>query len=240
MFQRGSAALRINARKSNMGYFYMLYRRVDIMYSLFINGICRRVEWLINIGILTFENIEELDFIGPFEVLSYVNKIKPENINVCLISEEKQIIRGYNGLRFFADYTLDNCPHLDVLVVPGGQGRRLAMESEKILSFIKERYSELKYLSSVCTGALIIGATGLLKDKSATTYHTAFDELSAMGVITVRSKVVQDGKIVTAAGVSSGIDLGLYLLSKLFDEVTAQQVAEKIEYYWNKCEFATF
>lgn len=121
-----------------------------------------------------------------------------------------------------------------MLVVPGGQGRKLAMKNEKILSFIKDRYSELKYLSSICTGALIIGAAGILEDKLATTYHTAFDELSQMGAVPKVSKVVQDGKIITGAGVSSGIDVGLYLLSKLFDEITAKQVANKIEYSWNK------
>lgn len=189
---------------------------------------------MVNIGILIFEEIEELDFIGPFEVLSYVNKIKFESTNVWLVSDKEQIVKGYNGLRFFADYTIDNCPQLDVLIVPGGLGRKLAMRNEKILSFIKNRYFELKYLSSVCTGALIIGATGLLKDKLATTYHNAFDELSEMGAIVKKSKVVHDGKIITGAGVSSGIDVGLYLLSKLFDETTAEQVAAKIEYQWHK------
>lgn len=189
---------------------------------------------MVNIGILIFEEIEELDFIGPFEVLSYINKIKTESTNVWLVSDGQQIIQGNNGLRFFADYTINNCPHIDVLVVPGGKGRRLAMRNEEILDFIKNRYSHLKYLSSVCTGALIIGATGLLKDKVATTYHTAFDELSEMGVIVKTSKVVQDGKIITGAGVSSGIDVGLYLLSKLFDDTIAQQVADKIEYNWHR------
>lgn len=189
---------------------------------------------MINIGILVFENIEELDFVGPFEVLSYVNKIKPNSTNVWLISSGSQTIRGYNGLRFSTDYTIDNCPCLDVLVIPGGQGRKSAMKNIKILNFIKSRYNELKYLSSVCTGSLIIGSTGLLKDKLATTYHTAFDELSQMQVIVQNSKVVQDGKIITGAGVSSGIDVGLYLLNNLFDETIAQQVANRIEYIWNK------
>lgn len=189
---------------------------------------------MINIGILVFEKIEELDFVGPFEVLSYVNKIKPDSLNVWLISTEEQIIGGYNGVRFFADYTIDTCPHLDVIVVLGGQGRKSVMKNIKVLNFIKSRYNGLKYLSSVCTGSLIIGSTGLLKEKHATTYHTAFDELSEMGVIVQKSKVVQDGKIITGAGVSSGINVGLYLLSKLFDEATAQQVADNIEYVWNK------
>lgn len=189
---------------------------------------------MINIGILVFEDIEELDFIGPFEVLSYINKIRPQSTNVWIVSDGKEIIIGYNGLRFFADYTIDSCPHMDVLIVPGGQGRKSAMKNENILSFIKSRYGELRYLSSVCTGALIIGAAGILNGRSATTYHTAFHELSQMGAVPKISKVVQDGKIITGAGVSSGIDVGLYLLSKLFDEITANQVADKIEYSWNK------
>jgi cyclohexyl-isocyanide hydratase len=189
---------------------------------------------MINIGILVFEEIEELDFVGPFEVLSFVNKIKTDSINLWLIGSDEKIIRGFNGLRFFADYIIDSCPHLDVLVVPGGQGRKIAMKNIKILNFIMNRYIELKYLASVCTGSLIIASTGLLKNKHATTYHTAFDELSEMGVIVEKSKVVQDGKIITGAGVSSGIDVGLYLIIKLFDEETAQQVADKIEYISNK------
>ncbi|AJA46527.1 isonitrile hydratase [Clostridium pasteurianum DSM 525 = ATCC 6013] len=185
---------------------------------------------MINIGILIFEEVEELDFIGPFEVLSYINKIKPESTNVWFVSDHEQIIQGFNGLRFFADYTINNCPHLDVLVIPGGQGRKSAMKNENILNFIKNRYIQLKYLCSVCTGAFIIASAGLLKDKSATTYHTAFDELSQMGVIVKKSKVVKDGKIITSAGVSSGIDLGLYVLKEIFDETIAKQVSEKIEY----------
>lgn len=189
---------------------------------------------MINIGILIFEKVEELDFTGPFEVLSYVNKIKPESTNVYLISDGKQIIEGYNGLRFFSDYTINNCPYLDVLVIPGGQGRKLAMKNERILSFIKNRYVQLKYLCAVCTGAFIIASAGLLKGKSATTYHTAFDELSKMGVVVKKSKVVKDDKIITGAGVSSGIDLGLYILKELFGGTIAQQVSEKIEYNWSE------
>ncbi len=189
---------------------------------------------MINIGILVFEYIEELDFIGPFEVLSYVNKIKPNSTNIWLISPGQEIVQGYNGLRFFTDYTIDNSPYLDVLVIPGGHGRKSAMKNIKILKFIKNRYTQLKYLSSVCTGSLIIGSTGLLKNRRATTYHTAFDELSEMGAIVQKSKVVQDGKIITGAGVSSGIDVGLYLLLNLFGEEVAQKVANKIEYKWKK------
>jgi cyclohexyl-isocyanide hydratase len=206
----------------------MIKKVYDIIYLRLGEG------FMFNIGILIFENVEELDFIGPFEVLCYVNKIKPEGTNVMLVSSEELIIRGYNGLRFFADYTIDNCPKLDVLVVPGGQGRNISMRDEKLLIFLKNRYNELKYLSSVCTGALILGAAGLLKDKVATTHHTAFDELSKMGITVRNTKVVEDGNVITGGGVSSGIDVGLYLLSKLFNEAIAQEVADKIEYSWNR------
>lgn len=191
------------------------------------------MDLLYNIGILIYDQVEELDFIGPYEVLSYVNKINYGSTNVWLVSDKKRIIKGYNGLKFFSNFTIHNCPKLDVLIVPGGKGRNIAMKNKKILCFIKNRYPELIYLSSICTGALIIGATGLLTNKSATTYHTAFDELSEMGVFVKKSKVVQDGNIITGAGVSSGIDMGLYLLSKLFDKATAQKVSDKIEYIWH-------
>jgi len=189
---------------------------------------------MINAGILVFNDVEELDFTSPFEVLSYVKKIKPDSINVWLIGTDEKTVKGFNGLRFIADYTIDDCPNLDVLVIPGGQGRKTAMKKTKGLNFVNSRYSELKYLSSVCTGSFIIASAGLLKDKHATTYHTAFDELSEMGVLVEKSKVVQDGKIITGAGVSSGIDVALFLVSKLFDETTAQEVADKIEYNWHK------
>ena len=189
---------------------------------------------MINIGILVFPQVEELDFIGPFEVLSYINKVIPDSTKIWLISNEDEMVTGFNGLKFSCDYSLANCPHLDVLVVPGGQGRKQAMQDEKILNFINTRYKDLKFLVSVCTGALILASTGLLQGKRATTYHTAMDELAQMDVITKSAKVVQDGIIITGAGVSSGIDVGLYLLGQLFSPEAAQLVADKIEYNWQK------
>ncbi|MTI86162.1 MAG: DJ-1/PfpI family protein [Firmicutes bacterium] len=186
---------------------------------------------MFNIGILVFPQIEELDFIGPFEVLSYINKIQPNSTKVWLISEDERIVQGYNGLRFFSDFNIENCPYLNVLVVPGGQGRKEAMTNKRILDFITTRYNQLDYLVSVCTGSLIIGATGLLKGKQATTYHSAFNELIELGgAVVENAKVVQDGKIITGAGVSTGIDVGLYLLNQLFNKSLAQQVLDRIEY----------
>ena len=185
---------------------------------------------MITAGILIFPHVEELDFIGPFEVLNYVNKISPDSIKVLLAADSLEPIRAFNGLRVLPDTVFSDCPPLDVLVIPGGKGRLTAMKDPVIREFILTQARTARYVTSVCTGAFLLAAAGLLKDKKATTYHTAFDELSSFGVTVTPAKVVRDGAIITAGGVSSGLELGFYLLRELFGAATAQEVAEKIEY----------
>lgn len=185
---------------------------------------------MVTIGILIFPEVEELDFVGPFEVLSYVNKIRPESTTVRLIAETPGPICAFNGMRIIPDMTLRDCPTLDIIVVPGGKGRLAAMKSAAIRGFIRSRAKTAKFIASVCTGAFLLAEAGLLTGKKATTYHTAFSELESYSVHLVRSKVVRDGKIVTSGGVSSGLELGLYLLRELFGVTLAQEVASKIEY----------
>jgi cyclohexyl-isocyanide hydratase len=185
---------------------------------------------MVTIGILIFPEVEELDFVGPFEVLSYVNKIRPESTTVRLIAENHGTTRAFNGMRIIPDMTLRDSPTFDIIVVPGGKGRIEAMKSAAIREFIRSQAIAAKYIASVCTGAFLLAEAGLLKGKQATTYHTAFSELESYSVHLVRSKVVRDGKIVTSGGVSSGLELGLYLLKELFGVSLAQEVASKIEY----------
>lgn len=185
---------------------------------------------MLTAGILLFPQVEELDFIGPFEVLSYVNKLNPESLSVQLIAESTSPLTAFNGLRFFPDTTLQECPPLDLLVIPGGKGRLTAMKNRRLINFIQSQASSARIIASVCTGAFLLAEAGLLSEKRATTYHTAFAELAAYGVQVQHAKVVRDGNIITAAGVSSGLELGFYLLRELFDANTAQQVADKIEY----------
>ncbi|MBP1680525.1 MAG: Isonitrile hydratase [Proteobacteria bacterium] len=185
---------------------------------------------MITIGIVIFPNVEELDFIGPFEVLSYINKIQAHSTKVLLIAPSLEPVHAFNGLRVFPDLTLENCPKLDILLFPGGKGRTQWMKEPLMQDFIKQHYEELTYLTSVCTGAFFLAEAGVLLGREATTYHSAFDELAEYGVNVVTSKVVQDGKIITAGGVSSGLELGFYLLRELFSAPVAQEVADKIEY----------
>lgn len=188
---------------------------------------------MITIGILLFPQVEELDFVAPFEVLSYINKIQNGSTKVLLIAEKTDPIEAFNGMRVIPHTTLTDCPPLDIIVVPGGKGRVSAMKNSAITGFIIRQSRHAKFITSVCTGALILAAAGLLTNKKATTYHTAFAELGSYSVETIAQKVVHDGQIITSAGVSSGIELGLYLLKILFGSDMAQEVADKIEYNIN-------
>lgn len=185
---------------------------------------------MLTAGILLFPQVEELDFIGPFEVLSYLNKLKPNTLSIQLIAKSDSPLTAFNGLRLLSDTTITKCPPLDLLVVPGGKGRLQAMKDPQLLNFIQAQARTARFITSVCTGAFLLAEAGLLSNKKATTYHTAFAELAAYGVQVQAAKVIRDGNIITAAGVSSGLELGFYLLRELFGASLAQEVAQKIEY----------
>lgn len=185
---------------------------------------------MLKVGVLIFPDAEELDFVGPFEVLSFVNKVRPGSTEVRFVAETAEPVRAYNGMRVVPDVTLDECPQLDILVIPGGQGRRQAMKNPAILDFVKRQQPQARYITSVCTGSFVLAETGLLDGKKATTYHEYYDDLAAYPIEVVREKVVPQGQIITAGGVSSGIELGFYLLRELYDAETSQKVADKIEY----------
>ena len=182
------------------------------------------------IGILLFPGVEELDFVGPFEVLSYVNKLAPASTQVLLVAEETTELRAFNGLRILPDVTLTACPDLDILVVPGGKGRLAAMKNANLRQFIQAQANQARFITSVCTGAFLLAEAGLLAGRQATTYHECLDELSRYGVEVLTAKVVDAGRIITAGGVSSGLELGFYLLQKMFGPDMAREVARKIEY----------
>ncbi len=184
----------------------------------------------LQVGIVLFPQVEELDFVGPFEILNYANKIRPDSIQVHLVAERNEPMQAFNGLRLLPDCTLAQCPKLDIVIAPGGKGRFAAMKNPVIQEFLRRQAVWARYLTAVCTGAFLLAEAGLLLGKRATTYHTAMEELAAYGVKTEASKVVQDGKVITAGGVSSGLELGLYLLRLCFGLELAREVARKIEY----------
>jgi len=179
----------------------------------------------LHLGAIIFPRVDQSDFTGPFEVLS---RLPDSTFHV--ISKDKQPVRDSRGLVLTPEKSFSEAPPLDLLTVPGGPGQEALMEDEVTLSFIRRQADNAKYVFSVCTGALICGAAGLLKGVKATTHWSAFNLLHYFGAIPVDQRVVIDGKIVTAAGVTAGLDGALLVASLLRGEKLAQQIQLGIEY----------
>ncbi len=182
------------------------------------------------IGILIFDGVEELDFVGPWEVLTHKIDID-ERSQVLTISEKAGEIRCAKGLRVLADHSFADAPGLDVLIVPGGEGTRREGR-EGMVEWIRSTARGLGWVCSVCTGALLLEEAGLLRGRRATTHWAFTKALRERGGIEVVEGVrfVRDGNLITAAGVSAGIDLALYLLSELHGKAAAERVQSAIQY----------
>jgi cyclohexyl-isocyanide hydratase len=173
----------------------------------------------LHIGSLLFEGIDQIDLTGPFEVLSRI-----PNATYRLYGKTAAPVRDLKGLRLAPDAALAEAPPLDVLHVPGGFGQEALMEDAEVLGWIRQQASGACSIFSVCTGALICGAAGLLKGRRATTHWSAFHLLPFFGAIPVNERVVVDGAWVFAAGVTAGIDGALRLAAELRGDATAQAI----------------
>ena len=192
--------------------------------------------------ILTFPGVEELDFVGPYEALSMMNAIRPESFRVGLAAKTTDPVTARHGLKFLPDRALRDFTEADILVIPGGQGRIEAMKDPDILSFVRRIAENAEYVTTVCTGAFIAAAAGLLHGRRATTHHSAFAEMEAFGGITlVRERIVDAGelpspdgetrcRILTAGGVSSGIDLAMEIIRRIYGDESSAMVRERMEY----------
>ena len=192
-----------------------------------------------SVGILIFRDVEVLDFTGPFEVFSVTRmneerrREEPSPFEVKLIAERLEPIEASGGLRVLPDYDLDNCPHLDILVVPGGWGTRKEMENEQMIGWIAKRGKEVETLASVCTGSMLLGRARLLEGLRATTHWRSLDWMRAsFPAVAVESKlhVVEDGRVITSAGISAGIDMSLFLVARYCGEAVARATARHMEY----------
>ena len=179
----------------------------------------------VSIGMLIFPRIDQIDFTGPFEVLVRI----PETI-VHVIGTEAGPFRDHKGLLLTPDVTLADAPAVDLLVIPGGPGQEALMQVEPVLSFIRSHVNDGKPLFSVCTGALICGAAGILKDRRATTHWAAFHLLPYFGAVPVSERVVVDGNLVTAAGVTAGLDGAFSVAALLRGNEVAQDIQLDIQY----------
>jgi cyclohexyl-isocyanide hydratase len=179
----------------------------------------------INIGAIVFPAMDQADLTGPFEVLSRI----PDG-TFRVMAKTLEPVRDVKGFVITPERTLADGPQLDVLVVPGGFGQEAVMNDETILEFIRQQAKSAEYVFSVCTGALICGAAGLLMGVKATTHWSAFHLLEYFGAIPTKARVVVDGKHVSAAGVTAGLDGALRLVQLLRGDQVAQTIQLAIEY----------
>ena len=190
-----------------------------------------------NVAIFIFDEVEVLDFAGPFEVFAvsrFGDRSAP--FNVYTVSETGNAIRARNGLSVNPTYSFETMPQPDIVLIPGGLGTRPLLQNETVLNWVRNQYVEVEYLLSVCTGALVLGKAELLANQSAMTYHTAFDplrDLAPDATICPGERWVDNGKIITSAGVSAGIDMALHVIRKIHGAEQALLTAQYMEYeYW--------
>lgn len=185
----------------------------------------------ITTGILLFDGAEELDYVGPWEVLTMARK---EGDRVVTIAEGPDVVRSAKGLRVVPDHTFEDAPSLDVVLVPGGQGTRGETDNPVLTGWLAKVAADASWVTSVCTGSLLLHAAGLTEGKRITTHWAYLDEFRARAgdavTITGDARWVVDGNLVTAAGVSAGIDMALWLVGQLYDVPHARAVQRFIQY----------
>jgi len=190
-----------------------------------------------NVAILIFDEVEVLDFCGPFEVFSVTGRQDNLNpFNVYTVAEKGEPILARNHLSVNPSYTLQDCPQPDILLVPGGLGTRKEMYNSILMDWIKGCSQKAELILSVCTGVLLLAKAGLLEGLGATTHHLTIDLLKKVAPNTsvqANKRIVDNGKIIVSAGISAGIDMSLYVVAKLLGKEWALKTAQYMEYDWN-------
>ena len=185
------------------------------------------------IGILLFDDAEELDFVGPFEVFTMAKASAPDDFHIQLIARTLEPVRCAKGMRVLPDATLETCGKLDLLLIPGGQGTRREVENTALLAWIATVGKTATWMTSVCTGSMLLTAAGPARGKRVTTHWAFVQSLRARGEaaeVLDNYRYVQDGNVVTSAGVSAGIDMALWLVGQIRDIPFARQVQRFMEY----------
>jgi transcriptional regulator GlxA family with amidase domain len=193
------------------------------------------------IGILLFDDVEVLDFAGPFEVFSVTawldqtasSSTLEKPFIVKTISEDGSMVNARNGLRVLPDYSFVDAPPFDILIVPGGMGTRREINNDNMIKWILDQKIHVQFMTSVCTGALLLAKAGLLNHKKATTHWGSYDWLQNEfpDVIVERNvKFVDEGNILTSGGISAGINMSFHLVKRLLGKEIAQQTAKRMEY----------
>jgi transcriptional regulator GlxA family with amidase domain len=188
----------------------------------------------VNIGVAVFDGAEELDWAGPWEVLSaWASGWPDDGVDVFTVAESEEPVRCAKGLRVLADHTWETAPPLDVLVFPGGRGTRAQLGDEAVRGRMRGLAERGTLMTSVCTGSLVYADSGLLDGKPATTHWGSLDALARLGngvEVRPEDRFVDAGEVITAAGVSAGIDMALHLVVRLHSAERAREVRRYIQY----------
>jgi transcriptional regulator GlxA family with amidase domain len=182
-------------------------------------------------GILLFDEVEELDFAGPWEVFGASAMLQGSG-QVVSIAEHKDAVKCANHLRVLPDHSFSDAPALDVLLVPGGLGTRREVENPAMLAFLRQAAAPCKWITSVCTGSLLLHGAGIARNKRVTTHWSFIDSLRARGDVEVLDgpRYVRDGNLVTSAGVSAGVDMALWIVGQLHGPDHARNVQRYMQY----------
>jgi len=185
-------------------------------------------------GIVLFDGVEELDWVGPWEVLaSWKHHFPEDQIDVFTLSPDGELVTCAKGARVLSDHSYADHPPIDVLIFPGGQGTRPQLGDERVRNWVREIAKSAHLVASVCTGALVLADAGLLDGRPATTHWASLELLRSLGrdiEVRAEARFVDDGEVVTAAGVSAGIDMALHLVARLGSVERARQVRRYIQY----------
>ncbi len=193
---------------------------------------------MITIGILLFDDVELLDFAGPYEVFSVTNELNNYQLfNIFTISENGEMIKTINGLKVLPDYSINDCPSIDILALPGGDGTKRVIANKSLMKWIFEANKRSEITFSVCSGARIPAKLGLLDNKRFTTHHAVIDDvlkIAPEAIFKKKKRYIDNGKIMTAAGISAGIDLALHIVEKVCGKSAKEQTVAYMEYIEKK------
>ncbi len=196
------------------------------------------MERLRNVAILIFDEVEVLDFCGPFEVFSVTGKRDNLNpFNVYTVAEKAEPVLARNNLSVNPSYTFLNSPQPDILLVPGGPGTEREMYNKILIDWIKSCSQQAELVLSDCDGAILLAKAGLLEGLAATTHHMDMERLREIAPNTAiqdSERIVDNGKVIVSAGISAGIDMSLYVVSRLLGKGQALETAQFMEYNWNE------
>jgi transcriptional regulator GlxA family with amidase domain len=188
------------------------------------------------LAILIFDDVEVLDFCGPFEVFSVANRFTdPPAFSVLTVAEKAGQVVTRGGLSVNTHHRLADCPQPEILLIPGGQGTRKEMHNTALIEWIKQVSTKAELILSVCTGALLLAKAGLLDGLEATSHHGAIELLrqtAPMTTVHADRRIVDNGRVICSAGIAAGIDMSLHVVSQLLGQEVAEKTAKQMEYPW--------